>query len=271
MMELESAGEASMKRLQLAGAALFLLMTPAMSADLMVKAPPPPMLWTGCYGGGNVGGVLADVNVQWTADPVNFGGAGAAADVNDFGSTIFHPTGAAAGAQLGCNYQFGQYVFGVETDFGYTGIDSARTITSPAINQPPFTVTETAKSDFLATMRGRVGLISGPDGSWLFYGTGGVAIAGVHFGDQACFPLGIGGCNIATADQTKLGWTVGTGAEWAFAPQWSVKVEYLYVTFGLVSSTSTNTLNPLATIIHDHTLTENIGRVGVNWHFGNTN
>jgi outer membrane immunogenic protein len=62
---------------------------------------------------------------------------------------------------------------------------------------------------------------------------------------------------------------VGAGAEWAFAPRWSVKAEYLYVDLGTVTYISTNSLaiNPLATIVHGHTLTENIERVGLNWHF----
>jgi len=66
---------------------------------------------------------------------------------------------------------------------------------------------------------------------------------------------------------TRQGWTVGGGVEWKFAPRWSVRAEYLYVDLGTFSTTSTNSLNPTATVIHDHHLTENIARVGVNYHF----
>jgi outer membrane immunogenic protein len=104
--------------------------------------------------------------------------------------------------------------------------------------------------------------------AWLFYVTGGAALANPQFSDTACFPLGEGGCNSAAGGQTKLGWTVGGGAEWAFAPHWSVKAEYLYVDLGSVSYTSSNpTAGALATILHNHTISESIGRLGINWHF----
>jgi outer membrane immunogenic protein len=50
-------------------------------------------------------------------------------------------------------------------------------------------------------------------------------------------------------------------------PQWSVKAEYLHVDFGTTRFTSANNAIPTATIVHRHTLTEDIGRVGLNFHF----
>jgi outer membrane immunogenic protein len=38
-----------------------------------------------------------------------------------------------------------------------------------------------------------------------------------------------------TASQTKIGWTAGAGAEYAFARNWSVKLEYLFVDLGSTS------------------------------------
>jgi outer membrane receptor protein involved in Fe transport len=109
----------------------------------------------------------------------------------------------------------------------------------------------------------RVGLISGPGGSWWFYETGGGAIAKSNSAIKRVL-RGEGGCNAASANQTKLGWTMGAGAEWAFAPRWSVRAEYLYVDLGTVTYTSTNSLaiNPLATIVHGHTLTKSSRQSG---------
>jgi outer membrane immunogenic protein len=260
-----------MKKLYFTVPVCWALISPARAADLPTKAPPPSpppvTLWAGCYGGANVGGVLANENVNWSPNLAGFPISGV--DLGSFGSTLSHTEGFAGGGQVGCNYHSGQFAWGVESDFGYSGINGTRSIVSPGVNAPSFSVSETLKSDFLATLRGRIGLISGSGGSWWFYGTGGGAIANVQFSDQACFPLGEGGCNAASVNQTKLGWTVGAGAEWAFAPRWSVKAEYLYVDLGTVTYISTNSLaiNPLATIVHGHTLTENIERVGLNWHF----
>jgi outer membrane immunogenic protein len=36
----------------------------------------------------------------------------------------------------------------------------------------------------------------------------------------------------SSASETRAGWTVGTGIEWAFAGNWSVKAEYDYMDFG---------------------------------------
>ena len=52
----------------------------------------------------------------------------------------------------------------------------------------------------------------------------------------------------------------GDGLEWRFAPQWSAKVEYLCVDLGggrIIKKKNNN----------DHSLTENIFRIGINYHF----
>jgi outer membrane immunogenic protein len=64
------------------------------------------------------------------------------------------------------------------------------------------------------------------------------------------------------------GWTVGGGIEWMFAPNWTVKGEYLYAQLPGTTFTSVNSAVPTATITHTHgNLQENIGRIGVNYKF----
>jgi outer membrane immunogenic protein len=264
-------GEIPMKHLWLAGAALLGLTVPTMAADMYLPPPPPAALWSGCYGGGNLGGVQGDSNFNWTPNLGGFPISGPG--LQEYGPVTLHSTGFTGGAQVGCNYQSGGFAWGGEADFGYTGVSATRNVTSVPLNPgagisvPPFNVTESAKSDFLATIRGRLGIVSGAGGTWFLYVTGGGAFASVQFNDSACFPLGEGGCNTAASTTTKFGWTAGAGAEWAFAPGWSVKAEYLFANLGNVNYVSINSLNTSATILHDHTLTENLGRLGVNWHF----
>ena len=64
-------------------------------------------------------------------------------------------------------------------------------------------------------MRGRVGYAFN---NVLFYGTGGLA-----FGELRADTFGL------SESHTTAGWTAGVGAEMGFAPNWSAKVEYLYV------------------------------------------
>jgi opacity protein-like surface antigen len=63
--------------------------------------------------------------------------------------------------------------------------------------------------------------------------------------------------------KTYAGWTLGAGVEWAFWDRWSAKAEYLYIDFG---NGPTVALTPAFTLTTNH-LTDNIGRVGVNYRF----
>ena len=37
---------------------------------------------------------------------------------------------------------------------------------------------------------------------------------------------------LASASETRLGWTIGAGLEWAYIPNWSLKLEYGYLDLG---------------------------------------
>jgi outer membrane immunogenic protein len=107
-------------------------------------------------------------------------------------------------------------------------------------------------------------------GPVLFYGTGGVAFADVRYADQVCFQnAGIPGCNTASSNETRIGFAAGGGIEWEFAPSWSVKAEYLFVDLGTTNfdSAFSDPTFTSATITHNHHLTENLGRVGLNVRF----
>src|SRR5271165_2681493 len=125
--------EDRMKKFLLAGVAVSALFGgSANAADLARPAPayaPPPVLvplftWTGCYVGGNVGGI-------WAADTWSdsvFGG---------FGSST--ASGALGGAQVGCNYQVGAWVFGIQGDYDWTNANSnsANAIIPALVGGPP--------------------------------------------------------------------------------------------------------------------------------------
>ncbi len=68
-----------------------------------------------------------------------------------------------------------------------------------------------------------------------------------------------------TSDDTRYGWTVGGGIEWGFLPDWSAKIEYLYVKLEDKAFTTVN-LGP-AFNRSAVTLDENLFRVGVNYRF----
>ena len=101
-------------------------------------------------------------------------------------------------------------MFGVEGDGDWSNLDGTTANASCA------GVGCETRSNWLATARGRAGW------AWdrvLFYGTGGAAFANVQ-GGSGLLPF---------SSSTQTGWTAGAGVEYAFAPNWTAKVEYLFV------------------------------------------
>jgi outer membrane immunogenic protein len=150
------------------------------------------------------------------------------------------PDGFLAGGTIGGNYQMGSFVLGVEGDFDYAPL-------SGSFSCPPGG-TCTTSTDWLGTARVRAGW------AWdriLFYGTGGGAFTDI----KAATTL--------TNTTTEVGWTAGAGMEAALTPNWSAKIEYLYVDFG---NTACGT--PCGSSGDNLNLTENVIRAGINYRFG---
>jgi outer membrane immunogenic protein len=117
-------------------------------------------------------------------------------------NSLTKPTGLEGGAQAGYNWQSGPWVFGVEGDIEATG--AADTFAAWKFSNPWF-----------GTVRGRAGYAFN---NILFYGT-----AGLAFGELRGETFGL------SESHTNAGWTAGFGAEVGLAPNWSAKIEYLYV------------------------------------------
>ena len=198
-------------------AAYALFATAALGADLPPPAaapvyrPLPPVVvplftWTGCYVGGNAGGL-------WAGSDWNDGVFG------DFGSGT--ASGAVGGAQIGCNYQAGSWVFGIQGDYDWT---SANNNNNNAFlsNLTGLVVTDQTQINSLASVTGRVGY------AWdrfLAYVKGGGAWV------KASYQFQIGGVAVATDSATQGGWTVGLGGEYAFTNWLTGFVEWDYYKF----------------------------------------
>ena len=142
------------------------------------------------------------------------------------------PTGLVGGAQAGYNWQpTGNWVFGVEGDLEATGADD--TFAPWKFSNPWF-----------GTVRGRAGYAFN---NVLFYGT-----AGLAFGELRAQTFGW------TESHTTAGWTAGVGAEVGLAPNWSAKLEYLYIDLSTSQFAITGVSNGY---------TASVVRAGVNYHF----
>jgi outer membrane immunogenic protein len=229
----------------------------ALAADLPLPQQAPvayvPVVapvynWGGIYVGINGGWGFGSAN--WTATPTAaFGGLSSTA--NDNGGVV--------GGTLGFNYQMNSFVFGVEGDFDYSGINTG---TSSTICT--FSGNCQTGNNWLATLRGRAGYAAD---RVLFYITAGGAFGSI----QTTFNGG------GTNTTTQAGWTAGAGVEWAFADNWSAKFEYLYVNLGNGNVNCATTACLLASgpgggafgppIPVSVGLTDNLVRAGINYKF----
>ncbi len=315
-----------MKKLLLAGVSFAALIAgPAMAADLAapVIVAAPVYSWTGGYIGINAGGTWGGNNdVTITTIPVSsysgppikgvpaIGGAPAIADqtaaVASANGTVSvgNNRGFIGGGQAGYNWQFNAFVAGVEADIqavaGHSGASNAIGI---AVVPPPSaragstdvtTFTASKKLDYLGTVRARFGFVASP--ALLAYVTGGLAYGSVS-GSAGFMTVNLAYTAISQTwatspsfnpfSTTRAGWTVGGGLEWMFAPNWSVKGEYLYYDLGTVSpwiDRSSAVIQPTpgiaATKVGVPQFTNastasiryngNILRVGINYKFGYT-
>jgi outer membrane immunogenic protein len=174
----------------------------ASAADIARPLPPPPTKapvlvpaynWTGFYLG---------INGGYGFGRSTWGGLPASFDVK----------GGVVGGQLGYNWQFGQFVYGVEGDGDWTDLRGTA-------HRADCNLECQTRNDFLATARGRLGIAAD---RWLPYVTGGLAV-----GDIKATVPGLNGI-----DKTKSGWTAGGGLEFALSGNWTAKAEYLYVDLG---------------------------------------
>jgi outer membrane immunogenic protein len=220
-----------MKKLLLStvsGAACGLALTSAaLAADVAIRpsyqpapAPlslpaPPPFTWTACYVGGHVG-------AGWGTKTWN---DLAGDDFSDNAS--YTVNGFVGGVQGGCDWQFaGPWVLGFEGKWSWTDLKGSGAL--------PFEVEQSifqSKVDWISTATARLGVTAFDPHTLLYVKGGGAWARETHTLVEIPVTDVIGTASTSVT-QTRQGWTVGMGVEWAFAQNWSAKLEYNYMDFG---------------------------------------
>jgi outer membrane immunogenic protein len=216
------------------------------AADLRVpRARAPAILplynWTGCYVGGYVGGAWHDHDGATFTDLGNanfasFSGGVAAARLSPSHSWSADLRDSfIGGGTLGCNWQpfRSPFVLGVEGEFGHLRLTSqAFDPTTILGGQTTPDVLGSARiGDWYGMATGRLGY------AWdriLVYVKGGAAFVPVQGSVVDTCLTTAGGCGnwvvSTTSDRSVVTtWTIGGGVEWAFATNWSVKAEYMFI------------------------------------------
>jgi outer membrane immunogenic protein len=173
--------------LMLLAAVVGLAASQASAADLPRKAPayippaPPPVTWTGCYIGANIGGAFGDASVNFPGGELSSNGSGFA-----------------GGGQIGCDYQFsGGWVVGFRNMFDGTSNHRSGTIATGPLGGTVVNF----NNQWFDTLTGRIGYSFTP--AWLLYGQGGGAWA------HASTNASLAGFTLGTTGNTRSGWTAG--------------------------------------------------------------
>lgn len=235
----------------------------ATAADLPVKAPyiKAPVAavydWTGFYFGVNAG---VGLGRDFTKEVLN-----AVAE-----PSYLSPLGGIGGVQAGYNWQSsapallgGPIVFGVEADIQGTGLHDDGTC---LLGCQPFNGSRFDQAtqfdqrlDWFGTVRGRLGIATGPVLSYL---TAGYAYGGVK---TSVIQTAGAPAQTFTTSGTRSGWTWGSGVEASLGGNWTGKIEYLYIDLG--DRLDLFTLNTLPQAVSTD-IREQIFRVGLNYRIG---
>ena len=243
-----------MKKIVVAAVAMVGSAVGAQAADLPVKAPvykaPVAQVydWTGFYVGANAGLGFGRSSTH-VYSPAAY----------SFETTRLGDVGALGGVQAGYNWQFqsllgfNNVVLGVEADIQGSGLDDKYSC-GYQCGLAGFGYQQ--KLDWFGTVRGRIGLATGPV---LSYFTGGLVYGDVktsitNFNTPA---------DSATFSNTRTGWTIGSGVEASLGGNWTAKAEYLYLNLGDQSG-----INPVTGSTYSSDIRAHIFRAGVNYRIG---
>lgn len=261
--------------------ALLLLLSgvSASAADLAPKpvepVPPTPVFsWTGFYVGGNIG--AAWISQSYSTSPQATLVTAPYQGSLQWGRHLSgsQDVGILGGVQAGYNWDFGNtIVIGAEADFQFSSAraknDSSATTVAVIQNNIK------SETPWFGTVRARLGTTYFSP-NLLIYATGGLAYGQEKISAEqrayagntllSVFPL--------STKQTRVGFAVGGGAEWALNEHWSVGAEYLFVDLKANGSKTgrTTVLGPQALAtdairIKVNDLKENVVRLKVNYRF----
>jgi outer membrane immunogenic protein len=177
-------------------------------ADIIAE-PPRVYDWSGYFIGLNGGdGFAGDQAIRIRPD---FQDQAGDLDLN----------GLFGGAQVGANWQTGNWVLGAEADLQLSDIVDSDKRSAKSVQ-----FSSNGAVDWFSTVRLRSGYAID---NLLIFGTGGLALAGV---DYEVHTVDDPAAALKSDNYTATGWTAGAGVEWGFSANSSAKIEYLYTDLG---------------------------------------
>jgi len=269
---------------------------PAVETIRLQAPPPAEFRWTGCHVGlhAGFGFAGATTNGQFIDNrvPSTFGAPTAVAII--IPGLTSDGIGAIGGFQGGCDIHIARrLVLGAQADISGMSISSTvngttgnATLIGFPIPAPTNFVNNGIigqKVNFTATATGRLGYAFETSGRGLIYLKGGAAWLGARYSfsgtdtTTACIAFAGGACTAFsaplvqpfnfTASETKLGWTIGLGSEFAVTRHWSAWLEYDFLSFPSHNVAFTDVALPTASVPVSAQVHE--VKFGVNYLIGN--
>jgi outer membrane immunogenic protein len=269
----------------------------ASAADLRLpmRAPPlaPAFSWTGCYLGGYVGGAWSDRDATFSdlgnsAFRAYSGGITAGRVEGSHSYNVGLDNSFIGGGTIGCNWQpmGSPFVLGIEGEAGYMKLEGSAfdplissSLPVSSLRGTPDVLGSAKVGDWYGMITGRLGYAWGRT---LIYVKGGAAFVPVRASvlDQCNTPAtGCGNWLISTSASTNTVTTatLGGGIEWAFADNWSIKGEYMFIGLGDHHSLSScgSAIAPAGNVVGGGPFCFNhefggihTAKVGLNYRFG---
>jgi len=274
-----------MKKIFLAASAFVALIAgPAGAADMAVKYRPAPVVplcanFGGFYLGAHAGGARYTNNWQ---DRDDWGGQlGNLLLADHERDSTNTKTGFVGGLTGGYNWQAKCTVFGFEADYSWSRITAEGVHNSTSIFQlfglGPDSIAVSSSLRGFGTLRTRAGVVVD---NLLIYVTGGLAVARFDRSQSIGFSLnpvlaavGISGDETFNSRDTRWGWAVGVGTEWAAWDNWSIKSEFLHLGFEKTETVFNSRVGaPIGILTNGPKLFENqdsiwVSRIGINYRF----
>ncbi len=195
----------------------------------VAPAPLPECNWSGFYVGALAGYARGDL--RWSdTDTSDFPPPGSVDTSGPSTLVDRNQSGFLGGGELGFNYQWNRFVFGLESTFVYSDLQAHTA--KDLFDEPNIFDT---RSDWQGTISGRVGF------AWnklLFYAKGGAQFNQQRYawrhGDTESESV-----DTFKTDETRVGALVGGGLEYMFNCRWSAKLEYNHAFLGTDTITGT--------------------------------
>lgn len=242
-----------------------------------------PFSWQGPYLGAYLGGAFANDhmtnNVGNVTSTSYFATVADVNAVNSVGTGVNTPNSMIVGVQAGHDWAWKRYVYGVAFDYTTLPLSSSNGVTNTLFpdSTDRYSVTTTMRTNWLFTLRGRLGYDAMFRWPTLFYITGGFAVTQLNvknsYSDNSAL-LGLGGTSIYN---NQIGWIAGLGFEIASIHHCSINFEYDYLHVPSVKASSTISNNvggfgisplsltsPFSTTGNFHA---NIFKLGINYRF----